>query len=266
MLQDEIDRMARKSFGPELNAVRDYWNSHLHDISVVKSEPGTLDFFDQLNAYRFGKLHYLPKLVNYTGYDGKKVLEVGCGAAVDSVHFAKGGAQVTGIDLADVSIGLAKKNFGLRQLPGEFFVMNGEAMEFADDTFDLVYCHTVLMYTPNIQQMIDEIHRVLKPGGTAVLQLFNRKSWLTAMSAIVKVDVEHVNAPNFALYSRAEFEEMLKRYSSYEIIPERFPYPTKIHSGLKAQLYNNVFVRGFNIIPRFLVKPLGWHLVSFATK
>ena len=266
MLQEENLNVARKSFGSEFDTVRDYWNSHLHDISVVKAEPGTLEFFEQLNTYRFGKLHYLPKLVNYGGYAGKKVLEVGCGAAVDSVHFAKGGAEVTGIDLADVSIGLAQKNFGLRGLPGDFLVMNGEAMEFEDNTFALVYCHTVLMYTPDIQQMINEIHRVLKPGGTAVLQLFNRKSWLTAMSAIVKVDVEHVNAPNFALYSNSEFEGMLQKYSTFEMIPERFPYPTKIHSGLKAQLYNNVFVRGFNIIPKFIVKPLGWHLVSFATK
>ncbi|MEM8858228.1 MAG: class I SAM-dependent methyltransferase [Chloroflexota bacterium] len=120
-----MNQVDRKSFGPEYDTVRDYWNSHLHDISVVKAEPGTLEFFDQLNTYRFGKLHYLPKLVNYGGYSGKKVLEVGCGAAVDSVHFAKDGALVTGIDLADVSIGLAQKNFGLRNLPGEFLVMNG---------------------------------------------------------------------------------------------------------------------------------------------
>ncbi|MEM8858227.1 MAG: methyltransferase domain-containing protein [Chloroflexota bacterium] len=142
----------------------------------------------------------------------------------------------------------------------------GESMEFADNTFDLVYCHTVLMYTPNIKKMVNEIHRVLKPGGKAILQLFNRNSWLTAMSAIVKVDVEHVNAPNFALYSKNELNGMLNNYAEHEIIPERFPYPTKIHSGLKAQLYNNVFVRGFNIIPQFIVKPLGWHLVAFATK
>ncbi|MFK7803670.1 MAG: class I SAM-dependent methyltransferase [Anaerolineae bacterium] len=265
MVENE-KQAAPKSFGAEYDIVRDYWNSHLHDISVVTATPGSLDFFEQLNNYRFGKLHYLPELVDYSGYQGKKVLEVGCGAGVDLVHFARGGADVTGIDLADVSINLARENFAHRNLSGEFQVMNGEAMDFADDSFDAVYCHTVLMYTPNIEKMIQEIHRVLKPGGLAIFQLFNRKSWLKAMSAVVQVEVEHVNAPNFALYSAQEFSAMLKPFSTVEIIPERFPYPTKIHSGLKAQLYNNVFVKSFNLIPKFIVKPLGWHLVSFARK
>lgn len=265
MVQTE-EKIAPQSFGAEYDRVRDYWNAHLHDISVVKAEPGSLAFFDQLNAYRFGKLHYLPKLVNYGGYGGKKVLEVGCGAGVDLVHFAKGGAEVTGIDLADVSINLAQQNFAHRGLAADFQVMNGEAMSFADDYFDVVYCHTVLMYTPHIEMMINEIHRVLKPGGVAILQLFNRRSWLKAMSAVVKVPVEHVHAPNFGLYTAGEFANMLRPFDTFEIIPERFPYPTKIHSGLKAQLYNNLFVGGFNLIPRFIVKPLGWHLLSFATK
>ena len=259
-------KIAPQSFGAEFDTVRDYWNSHLHDISVVKAEPGSLEFFDQLNNYRFGKLHYLPKLVDYAGYSGQQVLEVGCGAGVDLVHFAKGGAVVTGIDLADVSLNLAKQNFTHRNLSADFQLMNGEAMSFTDNSFDLVYCHTVLMYTPNIEKMIQEIYRVLKPGGVAILQLFNRRSWLKAMSAVVQVEVEHVNAPNFSLYTASEFATMLNPFEKFEIIPERFPYPTKIHSGLKAQLFNNVFVRSFNLIPRFIVKPLGWHLLSFATK
>ena len=255
-----------ETFGPQIDAVRDYWNSHLHDQAVVKAEPGTLEFFDQLDTYRFGKLHYLPKLVKYDSYAGKKILDVGCGAAIDGARFAAGGAELTGIDVADVSLKLAQKNFELRSLPGEFRIMDAEKLEFPDNHFDVAYCHTVLMYTADMQKMIDEMHRVLKPGGVAILHLFNRRSWLTAMSKIVKVDVEHIAAPNFGLYSSQEFEAKLTRFSNIDMIFERFPYPTKIHSGLKAQLYNNVFVRGFNLIPQAIVRPLGWHLVAFATK
>ncbi len=265
-MTSKLHDSAPETFGPQLDAVRDYWNSHLHDQAVVKAEAGTIEFFDQLDTYRFGKLHYLPKLVQYENYAGKKILDVGCGAAIDGARFAAGGAELTGVDLADVSLRLAQKNFELRNLAGEFHIMNGEALDFPDDHFDVAYCHTVLMYTPDMQKMINEMHRVLKPGGVAIMQLFNQRSWLTAMSKIVKVDVEHISAPNFGLYTQAEFEAKLGRFSSFEMIPERFPYPTKIHSGLKAQLYNNVFVRGFNLIPQFLVRPLGWHLVAFATK
>ena len=51
-----------------------------------------------------------------------------------------------------------------------------------------------------------------------------------------------------------------------QIVPERFPVPTQVHKGLKARLFNTLFVDGFNALPRAWVRRYGHHLMAFATK
>lgn len=251
---------------PLLIAVRDYWNDHIHDLEVATEPVGSLGFFDQLDDYRFDKLRYLPKLVNFDGYNGKMMLEIGCGVGIDLVRFAKGGAVVSGIDLAQVSIGLAQDNFSLRGLEADLRVMNGEALEFEDDSFDVVYAHGVLQYTADADKMISEIIRVVRPEGEAIMMVYNRNSWLNAMSKVMKVGLEHEDAPVLNKYSIGEFKQMLSPFGQLTVLPERFPVETKLHHGIKASLYNKGFVRLFNILPRSVVRPLGWHLMAFASK
>lgn len=251
---------------PRLDAVRSFWDNHVHDWKVAKSEAGTHEFFLEIEAYRFEKLAYLPKLVKFDGYPGKTVLDVGCGVGNDLSRFARHGAKVTGIDLAPHSIDLARRNFSQRGLEGEFFVMDGEAMTFPDNSFDVVYCHTVLHFTPNPRRMIAEIERVLKPGGEAILMTVNRNSWLNFMHRIAKVEIDHLDSPVFYMYSIDEFRDMLDVFEDVQIIPERFPVRTKVHSGLKARLFNAVFVDVFNLLPRSVVRGAGHHLMAFCRK
>ena len=251
---------------PRLDAVRQFWDNHIHDWKVAKSEAGTAEFFREIEAYRFEKLHYLPKLVDFAGYAGQSVLDVGCGVGNDLSRFARGGARVTGIDLAPHSIELAKKNFSQRGLQGEFLVMDGEHMDFPSDSFDLVYCHTVLHFTPNPEKMIAEIFRVLKPGKQAILMTVNRHSWLNFMHAVAKVKIDHLDSPVFYKYTIAEFRRLLDVFPSVRIVPERFPVPTKVHGGFKAKLFNAVFVSSFNMLPKSLIQRSGHHLIAFCSK
>src|SRR5262249_17469257 len=91
-------------------AVRDYWNRHIHDLEITNHPVGSRGFFDDLDAYHFDKLHHLLRLVDFDGQRGRAVLEVGCGAGVDLARFAKGGANVTGVDIAASAIEPAKAN------------------------------------------------------------------------------------------------------------------------------------------------------------
>ena len=247
-------------------AISTYWNSHIHDLEIATHPVGSADFFAELAAYRFDKLRYLPQVVDFKAYAGQQLLEVGCGVGLDLAKFARGGAVVTGIDLASVSIDLAQKNFAHNQLSGQFEVMDGQAMTFADNSFDVVYAHGVLQYAANAQQMVQEIYRVLKPGQQAIMMVYNRISWLTLMSKLTKVGLEHEDAPVLKKYSQAEFEAMLSPFKQVTIIPERFPVKTQLHTGLKATLYNTLFVNGFNLLPRIMTRRFGWHLMAFAQK
>lgn len=251
---------------PVLEAIRDYWNIHIHDLEIATQPIGTKGFFDELDEYRFDKLRYLPKVVDFSGYAGKCLLEVGCGVGIDLIRFARGGALVTGIDLAEVSIDLARQNFEQNGLQADLRVMNGDAMEFADNSFDVVYAHGVLQYTVHAERMVKELYRVLRPGGQAIMMVYNRISWLYAMSKVMNVGLEHQDAPVQKKYSIAEYKSLLAPFSNVCIVPERFPVETRLHQGLKATLYNKVFVKSFYILPKAWVQPLGWHLMAFASK
>lgn len=249
-----------------LGRVRDYWNTHIHDLAITTHPIGTKEFFEELHQYRFEKLNYLPRLVNFEGFRRMSLLEVGCGVGTDLVRFAQGGALVTGIDLSEQAVDLCRQNLAVHGVPGDVQVMDGEHMAYPDNAFDVVYAHGVLQYTPDPHAMITEIYRVLKPGGTAVLMVYNRYSWLNGMSKMMRVGLEHDDAPAFRTFARGEFQAMLQPFTHVRIIPERFPVPSRLHRGWKALLYNHLFVPGFHILPRRVVRPLGWHLMAIATK
>jgi ubiquinone/menaquinone biosynthesis C-methylase UbiE len=251
---------------PQLEAIRQYWNEHIHDLAIAKHPVGTKGFFSDLDEYRFDKLRYLPHVVDFNAYRGKKILEIGCGVGIDLIRFAKGGAHVIGIDLAQKSIELAKKNFAHNNLKADLRVMNGEALEFADNSFDVVYAHGVLQYTADANKMAREMHRVLKPGGEAIAMVYNRISWLNALSKVMKVELEHEDAPVLNKYSIGEFKKMLAPFPQIRIVPERFPVASRLQKGWKAAAFNQVFVPVFNLIPRFIVRPLGWHIMAFCRK
>jgi SAM-dependent methyltransferase len=251
---------------PDITAVRAYWNRHIHDLEITSHAVGSPGFFADLDEYHFDKLHHLLQLIDFDGHAGRRVLEVGCGAGVDLVRFAKGGARVTGVDVADSAISMARANFAHQRLPVALCVGDGELLPFAADSFDFVYAHGVVQYTGGDQALVDECRRVLKPGGTAFFQVYNRVSWLHALSRVMKVGLEHEDAPVLRKYSPGEFRRLLRGFSSVRVVPERFPVRSRLHGGWKGALYNNLFVGTFNAIPRPLVRRFGWHLLAFCRK
>jgi SAM-dependent methyltransferase len=246
--------------------VREYWERHIHDLEITGHPVGSRGFFDDLDQYHFEKLHHLLRLVDFNGYKGRAVLEVGCGAGVDLARFARGGAAVTGVDLAASAIALAKANFEQQGLAAEFHVANGERLPFADEAFDLVYAHGVVQYTADPRRLIEECRRVVKPGGQAIFQVYNRISWLNALSKLMKVGLEHQDAPVLLTFSIGEFRRLLRGFREVKIVPERFPVRSRLHGGWKGAVYNGLFVGAFNALPRPLVRGFGWHLLAFCRK
>ncbi|HWO42415.1 MAG TPA: class I SAM-dependent methyltransferase [Candidatus Eisenbacteria bacterium] len=254
--------------GPQSRAaeVRRYWDTHIHDIGMSANPVGSPAFFRDLELYHYEKLSYLPELVSFPAYRNRRVLEIGCGLGIDLARFAAAGAVVTGIDLSPVSVELAAKHFSQRGLRADFRVMDGEALAFPDGSFDVVYAHGVLQYTPDPVRMVGEMLRVLENGGEAIVTVYNRYSWLNFLRCLMNVKLEHEGAPVFRKYSRGEFRRLLRDFSHVRLFVERFPVKTKLQRGAKAWLYNELFVGLFNSIPRTLVRPFGWHLIAKAVK
>jgi SAM-dependent methyltransferase len=251
---------------PTIADVRDYWNQHIHDLEISKEPPGSRRFFADLDQYHFEKLHHLVRLVDFDAYRGKRVLDVGCGAGTDLVRFAKGGAIVSGVDLSASAIALARQNFSHQGLEVDLREADGEHLPYADGTFDLVFAHGVVQYTPDGRALVEECRRVLKPGGDAIFQVYNRISWLNALSKLMKVPLEHEDAPVLGRYSASEFRAMLTGFGDIRIVEERFPVKSRLHGGWKGFVFNTMFVGTFNALPRGMVRRFGWHLLAFCRK
>jgi 2-polyprenyl-3-methyl-5-hydroxy-6-metoxy-1,4-benzoquinol methylase len=155
---------------------------------------GALDGVDQVNLAYFESVErdryedYAPwmrEFVNFSAYTGKKLLEVGVGQGTDLVQFARGGANVSGIDITPRHLELAARNFELRGLPANLQYATAAAIPFETDSFDVVYSFGVLHHTDNTVRCISECHRVLKPGGEFILGLYYTYSLFHAYTIVM---------------------------------------------------------------------------------
>jgi ubiquinone/menaquinone biosynthesis C-methylase UbiE len=251
---------------PTAADVRAYWNQHIHDLEISREPAGTPGFFADLDQYHFEKLHHLLRLVNFEAYRGKRVLDVGCGAGTDLVRFARAGARASGVDLSAAAIELARANVAQQGLEADLREADAAHLPYPDETFDLVFALGVVQYSADPARVIEECWRVLKPGGEAIVQAYNRVSWLNALSKLMKVPLEHEGAPVLEKYTAAELRRMLSRFREVRIVEERFPVKSRLHGGWKGFLFNTLFVGTFNALPRSLVRRFGWHLLAFCRK
>lgn len=105
---------------------------------------------------------------------GKKVCDVGCGTGEISFMAAERAGtegEVIGVDLTPAMLEMAKKKMKDLDLPKDvdFRVGDALAMEFEDNTFDLVTSGYMLRNVTNIQQAVSEMYRILKPGAKVVV-------------------------------------------------------------------------------------------------
>lgn len=106
--------------------------------------------------------------------NAKKVLDVGTGTGRwlnHIAHLVSQDAQLIGIDMNPALIEEAKKSFisPISTQTIEFKTSSAYSLPFPDNTFDLVTCQTLLMHLGNPKEALLEMHRVLKPGGVAII-------------------------------------------------------------------------------------------------
>ncbi|MGF7217306.1 2-polyprenyl-6-hydroxyphenyl methylase/3-demethylubiquinone-9 3-methyltransferase [Spirosoma lacussanchae] len=106
------------------------------------------------------------------------LLDVGCGGGILAEAFAQMDMQVVGIDPSASAIDTARHHAGQQELPITYVVGEGERLPFADASFDYVSCCDVLEHVRDVDTVIREISRVLKPGGLFFYDTVNR-TWLS---------------------------------------------------------------------------------------
>ena len=135
-------------------------------------------FFSNANEYLPAKKIPFDGLIDFDDLRDKNVLEVGVGNGSHAQLLARHSGNFTGIDLTDYGIRSTSermKVFGLNK--ANIVQMNAEDLQFESNSFDFVWSWGVIHHSANPPQILKEIHRVLKPGGTFKTMVYYRSFW-----------------------------------------------------------------------------------------
>ena len=242
-------------------------------------ELGTREFFDSVERYRYEKYApWMPRVMGFDQFRGSRLLEIGCGMGTDLLQFARGGARCVGVDLTPRSVEITRHRFALYGVDGAFMLADGERLPFASGSFDVVYSNGVLHHTPDTAGAIREVHRVLRPGGTAKVMLYHRNSlnyWVEIvlrrgllggeflrrrsaeeiMSRVIEFS-DHDARPLVKVYSRKQARALFAQFSEATVEVEQL---TKEELRLLAPLVSERLFKK-------LGNRVGWNVIITAKK
>lgn len=133
-------------------------------------------YFSGIEQHRYEVEPYIPAFAGFETARGLCVLEVGVGVGTDHINWLRAGARAVGIDLTAAGVSLTRERAALEGLHANVFVADAEALPFESGAFDVVYSYGVLHHTPDTKRAVQEVHRILKPGGVAKVMIYHRPS------------------------------------------------------------------------------------------
>ena len=129
-------------------------------------EPYSLQWFLDIENQRHSKHgRWIPKLLEFAKHAGEKLLGVGHGLGTDWAQYAQNGASVIVCSPAVAQLELVRRNFDLRRLPGRFIQAEPTCLPLESSSIDVVCISSLHHGIDQPEQVIEEVYRVLKPGG-----------------------------------------------------------------------------------------------------
>lgn len=263
-----------------ITLVQNYWNTRPCNIRHSQKPVGTKEYFDEVEARKYFVESHIPHFAEFERWNGKKVLEIGCGLGTDTINFARHGAQVTAVDLTEKSLELARqraKVFGLEDRI-RFIQANAEELSSSVpvEPYDLVYSFGVIHHTPHPGKVLDEIRKYITPQSTVKIMVYNRWSWKVLWilfvygkgqfwkldRLIAKYSEAQTGCPVTYSYSRTGGRQWLEAHgfqTTDVMVDHIFPYfiPEYVQYRYKVLWY-------FRWMPKSLFRALerafGWHL------
>jgi len=265
---EKIDRLSRE------RQFHDQWAStiDLHEISINAAFEGSTAPENRFILTQLGDIK------------GKYLLDLGCGAGESSVYFARKGVRCVAGDYSTEMIQMSKKLAKLYDVEIEAHIVNAEELNFADNTFDIVYASNILHHV-DAEKSLAEIYRVLKVGGTACIwepmrhnPIINIYRWI---ASDVRTEDEHPLSIFFVdlvkrIFAEVTYETfwyatlwiLLRFFLVERVNPNKERYWKKIineEKRLRSIYYRlEKYDRLFKKIP--LIKRLGWTLAIVAKK
>ena len=246
------------------------WNAN--PCGAVDTTDYDRAFFERVETERYRDQYWMRDVFDYRSFRGKRVLEIGVGLGTDLKQFARAGAECYGADITDTHLELTARNFELEGLSVDLRKADATRLPFPDGYFDCVYSFGVIHHIPDVEAVIGEISRVLKPGGVFQVGVYHRFSTQTALlflgalrhGQLSKIGVAGVLAtiergadgvaikPYVRLYSRRLLHRLLRGGG---LQPTRTVIRHVRHDDIPI----------LNHLRRFEML-LGWYVCAFASK
>jgi SAM-dependent methyltransferase len=214
-------------------------------LGITGDEPDALQRFDE---HYFALYPYLRGYVDRFDLRGRDVLEIGLGYGTLSQYIAERGAVYHGLDIAPAPVEMVRHRLRMAELGDPERVQQGSALEipWPDASFDYVYSIGCLHHTGDLPRSVSEVRRVLRPGGVAVVMLYNRHSarrlWADvrsrSSSAIRRAydsNVEGEAAPHTDFVSKRDVRRLFGAFA---------------HVAVEARNFDDVSARGRLLLRR----------------
>ncbi len=172
-------------------ANRSWWERHpmRYDFSeALRVSEFSREFYENVDERFFADVWtYMPwrkvpfdPLIDFAALGNTDVLEIGVGSGSHAQLLSASARSYTGIDLTDYAVTSTTKRLALAGHTGphvNVMRMDAEHMAFADHSFDCVWSWGVIHHSANTRTILEEIHRVLRPGGVAITMVYHRNFW-----------------------------------------------------------------------------------------
>lgn len=243
MLMRSAEPVGSPTAGKLNHRVRRYWDSEPCGTAPAitqRFEPHTPGWFEQVDSHRYSIEPHIPFFAEFGRYRGSRILEIGVGAGADHLQWAKAGAECHGVDLSPVSVETTRLHLALYGLASQLQCLDAENLNHPDDWFDVVYSWGVIHHSEHPSQIVDQVWRVLKPGGQFIGMMYGRyslvalKLWVRCALLHLKPwrslrDVlwNHMESIGTKAYTQSELRRMFSRFRQATITPILTAYDRK---------------------------------------
>jgi ubiquinone/menaquinone biosynthesis C-methylase UbiE len=159
--------------------VRSFWEEEACGTSpdlIQEEDLQSRSWYEEIEAYRYSVEPFIHSIAQFTSHSGKRVLEIGVGAGTDHLNWARASTDLYGVDLTDRAIETTKERFKIYGFKSNLQRVNAESLPFEDNYFDIVYSWGVIHHSEDIEKIIKEILRILKPKGKFLGMIYHRRA------------------------------------------------------------------------------------------
>ena len=261
--------ISQKPFSPvDIEAVKAFWNARPCNIRHSQKPVGSKEYFDEVEQRKHFVEPHIPAFAQFDRWQGKKVLEVGCGIGTAAVNFVRSGADYTGVELSESSLDLAKKRFDVYKMKGNLILCNAEHLSdhLNSNFFDLVYSFGVIHHSPNQRAIIEEIRKVIRDDGEFRCMLYAKNSWKDIMIEAGFDQPEAQNGcPIATTYTVEMVHDLLQGLFKVSNITQAHIFPYVIDKYVNYQYELQPWFK--SMTPEMfatLERRLGWHTLIVA--